>query len=136
MTIQNVDDYVREKDRQAAILQSAIDSANAANTAKTEFLSRMSHDIRTPMNSIMGMLDLAKAYCDDKEKVEKCLDKITVSSQMLLNLINDILDLSKIESNTVKLFEETLSLQEIFNDLENMLMPQILSKEHNFNIDL
>ncbi len=136
MSIQNIDEYVREKDRQTAILQSAIESANSANSAKTEFLSHMSHDIRTPMNSIIGMVDIARYYCDDKEKVRDCLDKISISSRHLLNLINDILDLSKIESKTVRINEEIVNIPSMFRELESMLMPQIISKEHVFTIDM
>ena len=136
MSIQNIDEYVREKDRQTAILQSAIESANSANAAKTEFLSHMSHDIRTPMNSIIGMVDIAKYYCDDKEKVRDCLEKISISSRHLLNLINDILDISKIESKTVKVNEEVVHIPSMFREIESILIPQIISKEHIFTIDM
>lgn len=136
MSIQNIDEYVREKDRQTAILHSAIESANSANAAKTEFLSHMSHDIRTPMNSIIGMVDIAKYYCDDKEKVRDCLEKISISSRHLLNLINDILDISKIESKTVKVNEEVVHIPSMFREIESILIPQIISKEHIFTIDM
>lgn len=136
MSIQNIDEYVREKDRQAAILQNAIDTANAANAAKSEFLSHMSHDIRTPMNSIIGMVDIAKYYCDDREKVRDCLEKISISSRHLLNLINDILDISRIESKTVKVNETIVDIPKMFRELESILMPQIESKEHTFTIDM
>ncbi|MCM1227960.1 MAG: substrate-binding domain-containing protein, partial [Clostridium sp.] len=90
--------YAMDQTRMQNSLKKALDMADSANRAKTNFLSSMSHDIRTPMNAIVGMTDIAKRHTDDKEKLDDCLDKITLSSQHLLTLINDVLDISKIES--------------------------------------
>ncbi|MCM1308708.1 MAG: hypothetical protein NC223_08930, partial [Butyrivibrio sp.] len=90
--------YAKEQNQMQISLRKALDMADSANKAKTNFLSSMSHDIRTPMNAIVGMTDIAKKHTDDKEKLDDCLDKITLSSQHLLTLINDVLDISKIES--------------------------------------
>lgn len=76
-------------------------AAEKANQAKSDFLSSMSHDIRTPMNAVMGMTTLAAAHLDDRARVRDCLDKIAVASRHLLNLINDILDMSKIEQSQI-----------------------------------
>lgn len=135
ISVQNIDDYIREVDRKTIILQNAVKTANDANMAKSKFLSNMSHDIRTPMNSIMGMLEIAKCYSDDKGKIKDCLDKISISSKHLLNLINDILDLSRIESKSVKITEEIVSLQEILSELKTILLPQIAERKHTFIMD-
>ena len=94
-----------EKARQAAI---------DANKAKSEFLANMSHDIRTPMNAIVGMTAIAAAHIDDREQIQDCLRKITLSSKHLLGLINNVLDLSKIESGKLSLTTEQVPLNEFF----------------------
>ncbi|MDO4336598.1 MAG: histidine kinase dimerization/phospho-acceptor domain-containing protein [Eubacteriales bacterium] len=99
-----------EKEQQA--LKEACEAANHANAAKSEFMSRMSHDIRTPMNAIIGMTAIAARYLDDQERVADCLGKITVSSRHLLSLINEVLDMSKIESGKIDLAEEEISLSD------------------------
>ena len=80
---------------QTKALQNALEAAEEANRAKSDFLSRMSHDIRTPMNAIMGMTAIASSHLDNPERIEDCLGKISVSSKLLLNLINEVLDMSK-----------------------------------------
>lgn len=135
ISVQNIDEYIREIDRKTVVLQNAVKSANDANMAKSRFLSDMSHDIRTPMNSIMGMLEIARCYSDDKGRMKDCLDKISISSKHLLNLINDILDLSRIESKSVKITEEIVSIQEILSELKTILLPQIAERKHTFIMD-
>ena len=88
---------VREEERQRQLLQDALQVAKSANQAKSDFLSRMSHDIRTPMNAIIGMTTIASMHIDDRERIVDCLKKIMVSSKLLLNLINEVLDMSKVE---------------------------------------
>ncbi len=108
--------------------------AISANRSKSEFLSNMSHDIRTPMNAIIGMTDIARSHIDDKEKVDICLQKITRSSRHLLSLINDVLDMSKIESGKMTLSIVQISFRESIENIVSVIQPQINSKHHNFDI--
>ncbi len=114
---QNIDERLRKEAENQLILKDALLLAEKANDAKSDFLSRMSHDIRTPMNAIIGMTTIASAQIDDKEKVKECLDKIGISSRFLLNLVNDILDLSKIESGKMSLNYESLNFTELLQGL-------------------
>ncbi len=106
-----------------------------ANHAKTAFLNNMSHDIRTPMNAIIGFTSLAATHIDDKESVKNYLSKIMVSSEHLLSLINDVLDMSRIESGKVKIEEKECSLSTIMHDLRNILQSDVKAKRLNFYID-
>lgn len=110
------------------------EEAIAANKSKSEFLSNMSHDIRTPMNAIVGMTDIARSNINDKEKVDICLQKITRSSRHLLSLINDVLDMSKIESGKMTLSMVQISFRESIENIVSVIQPQIKSKHHNFDI--
>ena len=110
-------------------------TAQRANHAKTAFLNNMSHDIRTPMNAIIGFTSLAMLHIDDKDTVRDYLSKITVSSEHLLSLINDVLDMSRIESGKVKIVEKPCSLPNIIHDLRNILQTDIKAKRLNFYID-
>ncbi|MEY8533133.1 response regulator [Blautia pseudococcoides] len=114
-----------EKTRQSAI---------EANKAKSEFLANMSHDIRTPMNAIVGMTAIATAHIEDREQVRNCLRKITLSSKHLLGLINDVLDMSKIESGKLSLTIEQISLKEVVEGIVNIMQPQVKAKKQNFEI--
>lgn len=105
-----------------------------ASKAKSEFLANMSHDIRTPMNAIVGMTAIATTHIDDKEQVQNCLRKITLSSKHLLGLINDVLDMSKIETGKLTLTIERISLKEVIEGIVNIMQPQIKSKKQNFDI--
>jgi len=115
-------------------LEKARQSAEEASRAKSEFLSNMSHDIRTPMNAIIGMTTIALANTDDKNRVENCLKKIVLSSKHLLGLINDVLDMSKIESGKMTLNVELVSLREIMNSIVSIVQPQIKSKQQRFDV--
>ncbi len=106
-----------------------------ANHAKTTFLNNMSHDIRTPMNAIIGFTSLAVTHLDDKETVKNYLSKIMTSSEHLLSLINDVLDMSRIESGKVKIEAKDCSLSTILHDLRNILQSDIKAKRLNFYID-
>ena len=110
--------------------------AEHANHAKSEFLSNMSHDIRTPMNAIVGMTAIAVAHMDDHEQVQNCLKKITLSSKHLLGLINDVLDMSKIESGKMTLNYDQVSLREVMDSIVGIVQPQIKAKKQNFNISI
>ena len=115
-------------------LQEAKRLAEEASRSKGEFLSNMSHDIRTPMNAIVGMTAIATAHMDDPQQVRNCLKKITMSSKHLLGLINDVLDMSKIESGKMTLSEELVSLREVMDSIVSIVQPQVKAKHQQFNI--
>ena len=115
-------------------LEKARQVALEANKAKSEFLANMSHDIRTPMNAIVGMTAIAAAHIDDRKQVENCLRKITLSSKHLLGLINDVLDMSKIESGKLTLATEQISLKEVVEGIVNIMQPQVKTKKQTFDI--
>ena len=115
-------------------LKKARQAALEANKAKSEFLANMSHDIRTPMNAIVGMTAIATAHIDDRKQVENCLRKITLSSKHLLGLINDVLDMSKIESGKLTLTTEQISLKEVVEGIVNIMQPQVKTKKQTFDI--
>lgn len=108
--------------------------AEHANAAKQEFLSSMSHDIRTPMNAIIGMTSLAMSNTHNPEQVQEYLRKIALSSKHLLGLINDVLDISKIESGKMTLNVEAVSLREVMECIVNIIQPQIKAKNQQFNV--
>lgn len=115
-------------------LKRAREEALRANRAKSEFLSNMSHDIRTPMNAIVGMTAIATANIDNKQQVQNCLKKIALSSRHLLGLINDVLDMSKIESGKMTLNMEQVSLREAIDGITTIVQPQLKIKKQNFNV--
>lgn len=112
----------------AAVIQGNLEKAKAANQAKSEFLSRMSHEIRTPMNGIIGMSIIAMQNLDHTEKVADCLKKVTLSSKHLLALINDVLDMSKIESGKVELKQDVFNFRTFLRDLEDLYYEQARNK--------
>ncbi|MBO7089728.1 MAG: response regulator, partial [Lentisphaeria bacterium] len=116
-------------------LEEALQMAQDANRAKTTFLSNMSHDIRTPMNAIIGFTGLAESHIHDTERVQEYLTTISRSSEHLLSLINDILDLSRIESGRMTLHEKEESLSEILHSIRDIVHADIKAKQHNFSID-
>ncbi len=128
---QDVTESKQKEERERNMLKEACDAANHANASKSEFLSRMSHDIRTPMNAIIGMTSIAGAHLDDRDRVSDCLSKITVSSKHLLSLINEVLDMSKIESGKINLAEEEFSLSDLIENILTIVRPSIEAKEHD-----
>jgi len=126
--------YSRMSHYQLVELNQSKKEAEEANKSKSEFLSNMSHDIRTPMNAIVGMTAIAMANIEDKNRVENCLRKITLSSKHLLGLINDVLDMSKIESGKMTLNVELVSLKEIMESIVSIVQPQIKAKKQKFDI--
>ncbi len=130
-SLQRANDALKESN---AALKDAYEAADRASSAKTDFLSNMSHDIRTPMNAIIGMTAIAGAYIDDKERVQDCLAKITASSKHLLSLINEILDMSRIESGKLTLSEEEFNLSDLIENLLTMVKPQVAEKNHQMNV--
>lgn len=116
-------------------LEKSIEKEAIANKSKREFLFNMSHDIRTPMNAIIGFTSLAATHIDHKEQVLDYLKKISVSSQHLLSLINDILDMSRLESGKVKIDEKTVHLPDVIHDLKTIIQSNITSKRLSLLID-
>ena len=117
-------------------LSEAVHAAETANRAKSTFLSNMSHDIRTPMNAIIGFTTLAVSNIDDKKKVRDYLGKILSASNHLLSLINDILDMSRIESGKIQLEETEVSLSEVLHDLKTIVSGQIHAKQLELYMDV
>ena len=128
--------YLRMTNQQVAEIEKARNEALKANKAKSEFLSNMSHDIRTPMNAIVGMTAIASANIEDKKQLENCLKKITLSSRHLLGLINDILDMSKIESGKMTLNIELVSLRETVESMASIIQSQFKAKNQQFDISI
>ena len=124
-----------ELEREHVALEQALEMANSASRAKTTFLNNMSHDIRTPMNAIIGYTGMAASHIDNKEQVQDYLSKIGQSSNHLLSLINDVLDMSRIESGKMTLSEKPESLSEILHSLRNIVQADIHAKELEFFID-
>jgi len=124
-----------EQARQRQALEDACKAAQIANDAKTNFLSSISHDIRTPMNAIMGMAVIAQANLQSTEKVQDCLNKINTSSRHLLSLINEVLDMSKIESGKIDLVPETVSLPKLVEDVMDVFRPLAAEKHQELQID-
>ena len=120
---------------QHKLLSEELRQAQHANRAKTTFLNNMSHDIRTPMNAIMGFATLALNHMDNKELVKDYLTKILTSSKHLLSLINDVLDMSRIESGKVRIEEHECNLSDVMRDLKAIVQSDIKSKRIKFNID-
>lgn len=116
-------------------LETALLDAEHANQAKTTFLNNMSHDIRTPMNAVIGFTSLAKDHIDDKQQVADYLDKIMTSSQHLLSLINDVLDMSRIESGKVTIEESPMCISELLHDICTITQPEITARQLDFYID-
>ena len=121
-----------EMDEARKAAEQARKEAEQANAAKQEFLSSMSHDIRTPMNAIIGMTSLALDNTDDPKRVRDYLGKIALSSKHLLGLINDVLDISKIESGKMTLNVEPVSLREAMDSIVNIMQPQVTAKNQQF----
>lgn len=134
MAVMDVDKEIRKDIQQKEAIESALVEAEYANQAKSRFLSNMSHDIRTPMNAITGFVSLAQSNIYDRVQVKDYLNKIQSASKHLLNLINDILDMSRIESGKVQIEESEVSLRDILLDVDNLIRPMAEEKEISFQI--
>lgn len=128
--------YFRLTTLQLRELEESRRKATDATKAKSEFLANMSHDIRTPMNAIVGMTAIAAAHIDDLDQVKSCLRKIALSSKQLLGLINDVLDMSKIESGKMTLSTENASLKDLFDGIVSIMQPQINIKKQSFDVHI
>lgn len=134
--IKLVEEEFKENERQKKFMEDALDQAQHANKAKSTFLSNMSHDIRTPMNAIIGYTEIAQVHIDDEKKVGECLEKIMTSSKHLLDLLNDVLDMSRIESGRARLMEENYRISELIRDIWTIEEGSIQDKAINFTIDM
>ncbi|MDE6641930.1 MAG: response regulator [Acetatifactor sp.] len=131
----SVDEETRSEREQKTLLENALSQANRANKAKSTFLSNMSHDIRTPMNAIIGFTSLALTHIDNRDHVQEYLKKIMTSGNHLLSLINDVLDMSHIESGKIHLEEDACSLPEIMHELRNIIQADIHAKQLDLYMD-
>ena len=134
-----ISDVTEEKEHeleQDKILRKALVSAEHANRAKTAFLNNMSHDIRTPMNAIIGFTSLAAEHLDDREIIREYLGKISTSGQHLLSLINDVLDMSRIESGSVKIEKTNVHLPDVLEDLKTIILESVHAKQQKLLIKM
>lgn len=125
IAIRSIDDMIRREEEQKEMLEQAVERAEAANHAKSDFLSRMSHDIRTPMNAILGMTSVATMHIEEKDRVLDALEKIMVSGKHLLGLINEVLDMSRIESGKVSLTEGAFNISDTIESLLTVFRSQM-----------
>ncbi len=128
--------YKKELEDKNRELELAIKQEAKANRSKQEFLFNMSHDIRTPMNAIIGFTSLAQTHLDDKEMLDSYLKKISTSSEYLLSLINDVLDMSRIESGKLKIEESSVYLPSILDDIRDIVSSNVQKKQLNLNINI
>lgn len=127
-------EFLQEEIKAKAALQEAYETAKRANEAKSDFLSKMSHDIRTPINAIMGMTAIAEHQISDPQKVRECLSQVHKSSEHLLGLINEVLDMARIESRTMLLHNDEMSLRALMQTLRDMIGPEIAQHGHTLEL--
>lgn len=130
------EEEIRKERETKQLLEDALNRAERASKAKSDFLSKMSHDIRTPMNAIVGMTALAENYIDSKEKVRECIGKINISSQHMMELINEVLDMSKIESGTLDLTVGEFNLSELMQSTLTMIRPEMEKKSQQLIVNV
>ncbi|MCR5098718.1 MAG: response regulator [Lachnospiraceae bacterium] len=132
----DAEEEFKESEQARKTLEDALNQANHANEAKNAFLSNMSHDIRTPMNAIIGYTEIAQVHIEETDKVRDCLGKIMTASQHLLDLLNNILDMSRIESGRARLMEDEYRVSELMHDIWSIEETRIQKKRLNFQIDM
>lgn len=136
MYLLNIQTTKSEEEQQKEVLRRAVAREESANAAKSDFLARMSHEIRTPLNAIAGLTMIARSNEGNPEKVSECLGKIEASSHVLLNLVNDVLDMSAIESNRLKIASNSFDLRELLTTLSGVYEPQCRQKGIGFVLDV
>ncbi|MCI8484045.1 MAG: response regulator [Lachnospiraceae bacterium] len=129
-------EYLEQEQKSREAIMEAYEAANRANEAKSQFLSRMSHDIRTPLNAIIGMTAIAGTHIEDAERVRDCLSKISSSGKLLLNLINEVLDMSKVENGNISLNEEEFNLSDIVQDMMEVVKTNLASKSQEMKVNI
>ena len=127
---------IEELERRNAQLETALRAAEEANRAKSQFLANMSHDIRTPMNAIIGMTAIGQSHIDEKLRVQDCLQKIQAASSHLMSLVNDVLDMSRIDSGRLSLNEERFELADLIHDVAVIVRPQAREKGQRFRLEV
>ena len=132
--LKNTTEFHAQEQKEHERLRAEVDEATLANKAKTEFLSRMSHDIRTPMNAILGMSEIARRHLDNPDKLDDCLTKIQVSGDHLLRLINQVLDMSKIESGSTCLSENGFLLSTMLENVREIILPDTQRNNQQFTM--
>lgn len=132
----DITDYKREIERSARALQDALEGAQQASQAKGRFLSRMSHEIRTPLNAVIGMASIASMSLDNKDALCACHKKIDSSAKYLLSLINDILDVSRIESGKLELFQQVFSFRDFLSDIQSLFSMQAQEQRIHFSVEM
>lgn len=132
--IQEISEEKKFREQTQTALQDAYEAANRANQAKSDFLARMSHDIRTPMNAIIGMTTIAAAHVNEPQRISDCLRKITTSGRHLLTLINEVLDMGKIEAGKLDMAEEDFDIQELVENMVLMMQSQMDERHHDFKL--
>ncbi len=135
-TAQNRMQRISKLEQMNIALEDALKAAEAANQAKSSFLSNMSHDIRTPMNAIVGMTSIGLSHIDEKSRVQDCLQKIQTASTHLMSLVNDVLDMSRIDSGRITLSEEEFSLADMVHDITIIIRPQAAQKNQSFHMEI
>ncbi len=130
----NIDDDIRHEMERQKVLESALKQAKLANIAKNTFLANMSHDIRTPLNAILGFTSLAQNHIDDPEKIKNCLEQISSSGQFLLTLVNNVLELSRAEAGNIQIREAPCNLLELAQEIQTFVLPQIKKKGMVFDL--
>ena len=135
----NTSDFHEKEQQEKARLQMAYEEADSENRAKTEFMNRMSHDIRTPINGIMGMVDIIRKNRDDRGKVDDSLDKIQLSTRHLLELVSDVLDMSKLEAGMFEIHEDVFDMNELMDEVAALVDAQLVESgithcKHRSNI--
>ena len=136
MAVMDVDKQVKNEISQKEAIEQALVQAEKANKAKSNFLSNMSHDIRTPMNAIIGFTNLAQSHAESKEEVMGYLEKIKSASSHLLSLINDILDMSRIESGKIHIDENEMMITDVVHEIQNMIQPMAENANQQFSVHL
>ncbi|MBQ6124077.1 MAG: HAMP domain-containing histidine kinase, partial [Spirochaetales bacterium] len=127
---------VMDRDREIEDLRRQLEEARNENKAKEVFLSNMSHDIRTPMNAIIGMTALAKKHIDEKPRVQDALNRIETASSHLMNLLNEVLDMSRINAGKMVISQEPFSLSDLLHEIISMVQPQLERRKHNWKLEL
>jgi signal transduction histidine kinase/DNA-binding response OmpR family regulator len=134
LAIRSIENVLKQEEEQRELLTLTVQQAESANHAKSDFLSNMSHDIRTPLNAILGMTTVAAMHIDEKERVLDALNKITISGRHLLGLINSVLDMSKIESGKMVLTEEEFNLSDIIENFMALFQVQVKEKKLDMEV--